>query len=174
MQKKVEVKSISIQSLLKHFPHHILHTGAIKKNLITSPAINRTGLELANRSSCKFDHIKSCVVWDGAESIYLSSITEKERIVALKNVFKLKPPLIIICSNFKHTNIAQKIASKYSSTVITTDLVSNELNIVLSGWINEQLATFKLFHGTAIFWNGIGVIIKGESGVGKSEVALQS
>lgn len=173
MSKKVEVKSISIQNLLKRFSHHILCSGAIKKNSISNPAINRTGLELANRSSCKFDIIKSCVVWGGAESKYLSSITEKERIVALKNVFKLKPPLIIICSDFEHTNIIQKIASKYSTTVVTTDLASNELNIILSGWINEQLATFKLFHGTVIFWNGIGVLIKGESGVGKSEVALQ-
>lgn len=173
MNKKSEIKSISIKTLLERFPNRILHLGNLKKNIITNPALNRTGLELANRSPCKFNNINSCVVWGNGESRYLSSITEKERIVALKNVLKLKPPLIIVCANFNHINTLQKISSRYPSTIVVTNLTSNELNIVISGWINEQLATFKLIHGTVIFWNGIGVLIKGESGVGKSEVALQ-
>ena len=173
MKKKPEIKSINVQTLLKRFSNRVLHAGNIKKNIITNAALNRTGLELANRSSCKFNNINSCVVWGDGESRYLSSITEKERFDALKNVLKLKPPLIIICANFKHINTLQKISSRYPSTIVITDLSSSELNIVISGWINEQLATFKLIHGTVIFWNGIGVLIRGESGVGKSEVALQ-
>ena len=166
-------KYIEINSLLKRFPNRILFKSSSKSNRIYNTALNRTGLELANRSSCKFNNITSCVVWGNGESNYLSSISPKDREVALRNVFKLKPPLIILCYNFKHVDIIQKIAPDYSSTIVITELLANELYIQVSGWINEQLAKYKLMHGTVIFWNGIGVLIKGESGIGKSEVALQ-
>ena len=96
MKKKPEIKSINVQTLLKRFSNRVLHAGNIKKNIITNAALNRTGLELANRSSCKFNNINSCVVWGDGESRYLSSITEKERFDALKNVLKLSASTSLI------------------------------------------------------------------------------
>ena len=173
MSKDTHNKYIEVQTLLKMIPNRVLYAGNIKNNFIYSPALNRAGLELANRSSCKFSKINSSVLWGNGESIYLSSLPLKERETAVKNVFKLKPPLIILCDGFKHTALVEAIAAKFTTTVVLTELQSHQLYLSRAGWINGHLATYSLTHGTVIFWNGIGVLIQGESGVGKSEVALQ-
>ena len=173
MSRDTHNKYIEVQSLLKMIPNRVLYVGNIKNNRIYNPALNRAGLELANQSSCKFNKITSSILWGNGESNYLSSLSLREREVAVKNVFKLKPPLIILCDGFKHTALVEAIAIKFSTTVILTKLHSHQLYLSMAGWISEHLATYSLAHGTVIFWNGIGVLIQGESGVGKSEVALQ-
>ena len=173
MPRDTNSKYIEVKSLLKMIPNRVLYVGNIKNNRIYNPALNRAGLELANQSSCKFNKITSSILWGNGESNYLSSLSLREREAAVKNVFKLKPPLIILCDGFKHTALVEAIAIKFSTTVILTKLHSHQLYLSMAGWISEHLATYSLAHGTVIFWNGIGVLIQGESGVGKSEVALQ-
>lgn len=173
-KKKTEI-FLNTQSIIKKFPNKILVVGNIHKNNVYSPSLNRAGLELAcNNKHSKFKPITSTVLWGTKESSYLNTLgSEHEKINAIKRVLKLKPPLIILCNGFKLINLVEKIGKKFNSTIVVSELHSHQLYMTIAAWINEQLAQYTLIHGTLMFIDGTGVLIQGESGVGKSEVALQ-
>ncbi len=170
-------KGIDVFALLKRFPNKIIYQSNDKTNLIFSPTLNRAGLELAaTNKQIKFTQINSTILWGTNESNFLNSLNDKKAIKeAIKHVLRLNPPLIILCAGFKHSNLVKIVAEslKSHSVIVTSKWHSHQLYLSVSGWINEQLATYTLIHGTLMFINGIGVLIQGESGIGKSEVALQ-
>lgn len=168
-------KNITVQSLLKKFPNEILYLGDISSNKIFSPSWNRAGLELASNSplSC-FTFIRSIIFWGTDECFFLNLLgSNAKRTKAIERVFKLCPPLIILCDGFNYASLVTEIAAKYKTTVVSSKFNSHQLYFSLSGWINEQLASYQTIHGTVVYMNGVGILIQGDSGIGKSEIALQ-
>ena len=176
MSKKLISKTIKIavRTVLGKFPNKVLYLGDIKNNYISSPSVNRAGLQLASGPNKSFTKINSLILWGVNENNYLASLsTDSERIKHISNVLKLYPPLIILCNGFTYFSLIEKISRKYKTTIVTSQLHSHQLYLSISGWLNLNLAEYVMLHGTVIYMSGIGILIRGESGVGKSEVALQ-
>ncbi|MDR0674741.1 MAG: HPr(Ser) kinase/phosphatase [Mycoplasmataceae bacterium] len=165
------IKFISIKSLINKFHFEVLHKGS-SRNKIQIPSLNRTGIELASKHII-FENIISAVLWSGNESKFLSQLSHKKIVESISNVLELKPPVIIITKAFKYADILRKIAKKYSTTILFSPMPSAQLYVTVAAWINEQMAEYKTIHGTLISVYGVGVLLQGESGVGKSEVALE-
>lgn len=167
---------IKVSTLLERFPNKIIYK-TNTDNTITSPSLNRTGLELASSNKKNnFEKINSSVVWGTNESNYLNLLNDRKAVrEALKTVLLLDPPLIVLCNGFQYANTVKQVAKNLNcnTTIVTTPWHSHQLYLSISGWINKELASYTLIHGTFMFINGIGVLIQGESGIGKSEVALQ-
>lgn len=163
---------LTVSSLIQKFGFDILYRGNLN-NHIQIPSLNRTGIELAS-NKIVYDNIISAVLWSGNENRFISKLQkDRDRVNAFKKVLKLFPPVIILTSAFKHRNLLLEIAKKYKTTILTSNLKSSELYIEVAGWINEQLAVYKTIHGTLVNVFGVGVLIEGKSGVGKSETALE-
>ncbi|AIV03787.1 HPr kinase/phosphatase [Candidatus Malacoplasma girerdii] len=180
MANKNQMKTIKVAELLKRFDHEILHKGNLNTDKIYSPTLNRVGLELAycNNPNHQFHNINSTVLLGTNESEYLLSLKDVRRVEkAFKKVIDLTPPVIILCEGFDRTlgEIFKKVAvnTKAKTTIVYSSLHLHQLYLAIAGWINEQLAEYTLIHGTLMSIDGMGVLIQGESGVGKSEVALQ-
>ena len=174
-------KRIPIKSLLSRFDNKIIYSGDINNNYIASPTFNRCGLQLATPVERMniFDDITSIVVWGTDETKFLTSLGYAKDKNKLNQVFskilKLKPPLIVLCEGFGFTQEVVACAKKLKSktTIVQCHLHSHMLYFQITAWINAMLATYQFLHATVVQINGIGVLIQGDSGIGKSEVALQ-
>ncbi|MDR2369030.1 MAG: HPr(Ser) kinase/phosphatase [Mycoplasmataceae bacterium] len=164
-------KFIPIKSLINKFNFDVLYKGS-SHNKIYIPSLNRTGIELASKHTI-FENIISAVLWSGNESKFLSQLSNKKMIESMRNVLGLKPPVIIITKAFKQVDTLCKIAKKYSTTILFSPMPSAQLYVTVAAWINEQMAEYRTIHGTLINVYGVGVLLQGESGVGKSEIALE-
>ena len=168
---KSNKRSITVQQLIDQFDFKILYKGNTK-NKILIPSLNRTGIELA--SKIVFNKILTTVLWSGNENKYLSSLkSEKEIMERFKFILELSPPTIIVTRHFEYSNLLLKVAKNYKTTILRSDLTSAELYLTVAQWINVQLASYTLVHGTLVSVFGVGVLIQGESGVGKSEIAME-
>ncbi|MDR3257189.1 MAG: HPr(Ser) kinase/phosphatase [Mycoplasmataceae bacterium] len=164
-------KSIPIKSLIKKFNFEVLYKGS-SRNKIQIPSLNRTGVELASKHIV-FENIISAVLWSGNESKFLSQLSKKKVLESINNVLELKPPVIIITKAFQQVEQLLKLAKHYSTTIIFSPMPSAQLYVTVAQWINEQMAEYTTIHGTLVSVYGVGVLLQGESGVGKSEVALE-
>lgn len=164
---------ITVNDLLKQFNFFEVIYKGNTNNVISIPVLNRTGIELAGE--VYFNNKMSPILWSTNEFKYLSSLkSEKEIIRKIDAILKLSPPVIIVTTRFdKHIKTLLKVAQKYKTPILKTSLSSSSLHLRVGQWINEKLAKYNLFHGTLIDLFGLGVLITGESGVGKSEVAME-
>lgn len=168
--KKIR-KSIPVQSLINQFDFEVLYKGNIH-NKIAIPSLNRTGIELATK--IVFNKILSTVVWSTNESRFLASLKSDDEIEKrFKFVLDLTPPAIIITKHFAYPELLLKVAQKYNTVILRSELNSSQLYLTVAQWITEQLADYNTVHGTLINVFGVGVLVQGESGVGKSEVAME-
>ncbi|WEK83289.1 MAG: HPr(Ser) kinase/phosphatase [Mycoplasma sp.] len=180
MALKQKDKLIKVSCLLNRIPHEIVHKGELNKNVIASPTINRAGLELSfcSNPNHKFKQLKSTVLFGSNESDWLNSLNSLDRVKnSLTHIIKLTPPVIVVCAGFdpKLLEVLKQIAidQKSSTTIVSCEWHSHQFYSSIAGWISEELANYVLIHGSLMQIDGIGVLIQGESGVGKSEVTLQ-
>lgn len=163
--------AISVRSLIKKFNFEILYKGS-RNNKILIPSLNRTGIELVAGKGV-YGNIISAVLWSSNESHYLQSITKKRANQAIEFVLKLQPPVIIITKAFHQKDVLLRLAKKHKTTILFSTWPSAQLYVTVAAWINEQMAEYKMIHGTLVSVYGMGVLLQGESGVGKSELALE-
>ena len=174
-------KRISVKSLISRFDNQIIYKGDINNNYILSPTFNRCGLQLASPTTRMkiFDDITSMVVWGTDETKFLTSLgfaNDKKKLnEVFSKVFKLNPPLIVLCEGFGFTQEVVACAKRLKSktTIVKCHIHSHMLYFQITAWINAMLATYQFLHATVVQINGVGVLIQGDSGIGKSEVALQ-
>lgn len=142
---------------------------------IQRPAINRAGLELKGYFYKESAIAKNIIGWGTSESNWMLSISDTERNEALENLISKKPPLIICSSGVVEENrkIIIKIATKYKIPVVLSEIPLSSLTTTIGVYLAEKFAQTEFVHGSLIIINGVGVMIIGASGIGKSEVILE-
>ncbi|QZX49138.1 HPr(Ser) kinase/phosphatase [Mycoplasma sp. E35C] len=140
-------------------------------NKITKPGLSRATFELVNIIDS--DHINNVVVFGNREYQYLTSLSVDERRKRITSIFDLKPPMILLTKSFLDHDILSECNVMHQIPIFTSDMFSTEISISVGLFISEQLARFKTYHGVLVEIYGEGVLITGESGIGKSEVAME-
>lgn len=139
-------------------------------NSITSPHINRPGLALAgflNRFSS--DRIQ---VFGETEIRYLQSLSEDEIYERVKSMFTYRIPCLIVSKGLTLPYIVEYLANEMSITVFSTRLSTINLHHALTKYLDKLFAPEMTIHATLIEVYGIGIMLTGKSGIGKSECAL--
>lgn len=137
---------------------------------ILRPALNRPGLALSGFFGY-FAH-ERIQVFGSSEMAYLTTLHEDERGERLRRICRDDAPCLIFSRGVEVPADIIGIADEYSvpvfrSTLSTMDLV-NRATIVLS----NEFADSTTLHGCMVDVRGVGVLITGPSGIGKSEVSL--
>lgn len=143
---------------------------SINAREITSPRIQKLGLALAGFAH--YIHFGRVQIVGQSEISYLDQLDSEKRVLAIRNLELEKICCILITKNLKPPTELIQIADEIGLPVLRTRKVSSEAIGVISNFLQEVLAPQKTIHGVLMGMYGIGVLILGESGIGKSECAL--
>ncbi len=138
---------------------------------ITQPEINRPALQLTGF----FDHFDAARVeiMGFVEYSYMGqmSVLAKEEIYA--RFLSSHIPCVIFCRDLEPDEIFMKHAMDNKVPVLKTSKSTSDFMAETIRWLNVKLAPCISIHGVLVDVNGEGLLITGESGIGKSEAALE-
>lgn len=139
--------------------------------LIDSADVNRPGLQIVGF----FDYFDSSriQIFGKVENSYLEDMTPEERYSHLNNFFKQQVPAVILTRNAPATPEMLELAKKYETPVLRTTNSTSAFMSALIAFLNVELAPRITRHGVLVEVYGEGILILGESGVGKSESAVE-
>lgn len=137
---------------------------------ITEKELHRPGLALAGFTDLfTFHRVQIC---GNTENQYLKKLTKKQRCESLDRVFHFEIPCFIVTSEEEIPPEIVEQANENRVAVFRTPFATTKLIQLLGEYLDEKFAPQVFVHGSMIDVYGIGVLIAGRSGIGKSEVAL--
>ena len=138
---------------------------------INTPDVNRPGIVLAGYY--QYFDANRIQIFGMVEMSYLQELPEATRRVHLERLFELTPPAIIISRDLKPLPEMIDFAQKYKVPMLSSTETSSTLMSALISLLNVELAPRVTRHGVFIEVYGEGILILGDSGVGKSETAVE-
>ncbi len=142
----------------------------IEKQVIL-PDINRPALQLTGY----FDHFASerVQVIGYVEYSFLQMLDEEKKKEVYKTFLSYEIPCLIFCRSLQPDEFLLAEANKRNIPVFSTDKKTSQFMAEIIRWLNVELAPCISIHGVLVDVYGVGVLIMGESGIGKSEAALE-
>lgn len=138
---------------------------------LTVPEINRPGLGLSGFFECfAFNRVQ---LFGRGEVAYLGRLSAEGRTDTIRQLFSYSIPCCIFSSSRQPTQEFIEIAEESSCAVLVTDLESSEFMTRLTRVFSNVFAPHKTLHGVLVEVYGVGIMLGGHSGVGKSETALE-
>ncbi|MGB2869371.1 MAG: HPr(Ser) kinase/phosphatase [Bacteroidota bacterium] len=132
--------------------------------------IHRPGLALAGYVELfTYDRVQ---VFGNTEIRYLKHLSLPERIKCFQTIFKFDLPCIFVTNDNALEPELVEIATKHHVSVFQTPFESTKFLYFLSDFLDDQFSPQTAVHGSFIDVYGIGVLLSGRSGIGKSEIAL--
>ncbi len=138
--------------------------------VITSPYINRPGLALAGFLN-RFASDRIQVIGE-TEVRYLHSLSENQIYERFKQIFTYSIPCIIVSKGLTLPYIVEYLANEMNIAVFSSRLSTINLYHSLSKYLNHLFAPEMSIHATLVDVYGVGILLTGKSGIGKSECAL--
>lgn len=138
---------------------------------ISSISVSRPGLQLAGY----YKHFANdrVQVIGNAEHEYLKSLGSAARKKSLDDLFKCELPCMIISRELEVMPDILEAAKKYNCPLFRSPAITTVLIHDLMLYLNDMLAPTTVVHGELLDVSGVGVLITGEAGIGKSETALE-
>lgn len=164
--------TVKLSQLIKDFKLEELYvTPENKENEIDTPEVNRPSLQLTGF----YDYFDSnrIQILGKVEYTYLTKVSEEERYRQLEMLFSHKIPALIITRGLEVIDGMDELSKKYGVPVMRTQYSTSRFMSAIIAWLNKELAPRITRHGVLVEVYGEGILILGESGVGKSEAAIE-
>lgn len=139
-------------------------------NMITDKNLHRPQLALAGFVELFTFH--RVQVFGNTEIYYLKSLPCEERIKACETIANFAIPCIILTNNHNFDRELLDVFESRNITVFTTPFETTKAIYLLSDFLDDQFALQVAMHGSFVDVYGVGVLLTGRSGIGKSEIAL--
>ncbi len=138
---------------------------------ISVPEINRPALQLTGY----FDHFDSVRVQiiGVVEHTYLQTLTEERKKKVYHDLLSYGIPCLIFTTHIYPDEELIRQANETNTPILMTDKKTSPFQAELIRWLNVEMAPCISIHGVLVDVYGVGVLIMGESGIGKSEAALE-
>ena len=140
------------------------------KRIIREPTVNRPGLALSGFT--RYFAYKRMQVMGNAEVYYLRSLSKKEREARYAYLFAYKIPCVVFSRGFKPDAEFMDAAEQAKAPIIQTPMVTMKFINAATLALESMFAPRGTELGSMVDILGVGVIIRGESGIGKSEAVL--
>ena len=163
---------ISLNKIIEQFKLEMVYeSSSLDKVYISSTDLNRPGLQMVGF----FDYFDSSriQVLGKVECTYLEQFKSDQRAEMLDRFFSHEFPAIIITRDIRALPELLAAAEKYDRTVLRTEMETSSFMSALISYLNVEIAPRRTRHGVLVEVYGEGILIMGESGVGKSETAIE-
>jgi HPr kinase/phosphorylase len=138
---------------------------------IIEPTVNRPGLALAGFT--KYIAFKRIQVIGNAEAYYLKSLSVQDRIKRYRKLCSYKIPCIVFTRNLRIDRELKAIANEIGVPIFHTPMVTMRFVNLATIELDLLFAPRETTQGSMVDVHGVGVLIRGESGIGKSETVLE-
>lgn len=138
---------------------------------ITQPEINRPALQLAGF----FDYFDSnrIQIIGNVEHTYMKKMAPDHGANMFRRIFEYRIPCIVFCRDLEVDPSLLELAKEYGIPILKTARSTSSFMAEVIRWLNVELAPRISIHGVLVDVYGEGLLIMGESGIGKSEAALE-
>ncbi len=164
--------SISLEKIIKELLLEEICVNEDSRNiLIHSREVNRPGIEL-NGFYDYYDNTRITILgW--AEIAMLENFGEDKRTAAIKKLFSMKPPAVIVARGIEVDSVMKDSAIENGVALLLSNDTTSNVVASLVAYLNVELAPRITRHGVLVEVYGEGILLVGDSGVGKSETAIE-
>lgn len=138
---------------------------------ILVPDVNRPGLELTGYY--KYSDLKRIVILGDKETSFIKTMSKEDQKIHFNFLTNEQTPAIIVTKNHDVPKILKEVACGKNFPVFQTDLQTVRLTVEIITFLDAAFAPSSSVHATLMNVYGKGVLIMGDSGMGKSELALE-
>lgn len=164
--------TISLKKIIDEFKLEVIHIPENADGLVISEnEVNRPGLQLMG--FYEYFNAERIQIIGKMEYAYLSTIDEKTRYERIEVLMSKKIPALIISRELPYFSEMLELSKKYDVPLLRSKESTSNFMSGLIAFLNLNLAPRITRHGVLIEIYGEGVFITGESGVGKSETAIE-
>ncbi len=166
----MEKFTVTLAKVIQEMKLDILYDPG-KVVMIETADLNRPGMQLAGF----FDYFdpNRIQIFGMVENTYLSTLTTEVRYEVLKHLFEKRMIAVVLTRNASPSPEMLKLAEEYETPILRSAHSTSYLTSALNAYLNIELAPRITRHGVLVEVYGQGVLIMGDSGVGKSEAAVE-
>ena len=171
--EKLKLKIRNIDELKNYKPLNLKEYDIDRD--IVGHTLARKGLELSGFIDSISHYSKYLVGWGTNEYNYLSKLANKEVNKRIEKVIDKNTPGVMLSKGFKQSDVLKvlmKIAEKNRVPVYKFDMHMASIISLLNNSIARDVTRYETIHASFVVINDVGVLIKGKSGIGKSEAVL--
>ena len=165
------VRMVNAEDFARDLSLKVLNKSSKQEWDISSAEFNRPGLEFVGF----YDHFayRRPQVLGNVEISYLDSLTAPERKQCLERFFEYDIPVVIVCRGLKPHQEMLELARENDVSLMSSDITTTTFIVEAINYLSRVLAPRTTRHAGLVDVYGVGILITGESGVGKSESALE-
>ena len=141
------------------------------ENKVTKAQVSRPGIELAGLFD--FDEYDRIQVLGSMEIAFFGWLDNNDQEIRVDMLFQKHPPMFVFSRNTVIPEVFIRKGNDYNIPIAKSNKKTSALVSSLYQYLNSKISERKSLHGTLVDISGVGVLIRGKSGLGKSEVALE-
>lgn len=165
---------VTVEDLVQELKLEVITPNASLNRQITEQMLSRPGMELTGVVQYFRDNAKRRIQIIGTkEWLYLQSLESDVRRERTKVLFTDETPVIIFSKKFDIPQEMVELSQETGVPLLRSEKETTVLFTAISNYLEEALSPIESVHGVLVDVNGIGVLIKGKSSIGKSETALE-
>lgn len=162
---------LKIKHVIKDMDLKLLSDEKSLEREVKSDMLSRPGVELAGFLDF-FDRDRMVLI--GSKEFHFMNLLDTESIrKRVEAIFMKKPPGVIFSINVEVDPMMIELGNKYNVAILKSKIRTTPLSGLLYAYLHSKLAPRKSIHGVLLDIHGMGTMITGKSGIGKSETALE-
>jgi HPr kinase/phosphorylase len=142
----------------------------MSKRKVVERDIHRPGLALAGFTNL-FTY-KRVQIFGNTETRFLNHLSPSKRLQAFENITKFKVPCICLTDSNRLDKPLIDLATQAGIPVFRTEIPTTKFIYLVTDFLDDHFAPHQTYHGSMVDVYGIGMLLVGRSGIGKSEIAL--